>query len=307
MNISKVLVTGANGFVGKHLINYLSKQLISIISLPETIDIRDKEKINNFCINNSFDAVVHLAAQSFVPRSIINPKEPYKINFTGTLNIIEALKSSKFNGVFLYIGSSDVYGIVSESLLPIEEDLTHSPINPYAESKSAAELLCKKWSVSENKMRIIMTRSFNHIGPMQDPRFVISRFCKQVALIKCGLQEPNVRVGNLNVTRDFTDVRDVVRAYLILLKKGSNGSVYNICSGQEISLKNILPMLRQIANIDFSIEVCTDLYRDAEQVRVFGSFNKIKKDLGWFPKILFKRSLEDVYNYWVDYLKKDNK
>jgi GDP-4-dehydro-6-deoxy-D-mannose reductase len=307
MVVNKVLITGSSGFVGRYLKSYLLSRSIKVQEIPADIDIRDKNKVYNFCLNYSFDAVVHLAAQSFIPRSIEDPKETNEINFTGTLNLLEGLREAKFSGVFLFVGSSDVYGIVPESLLPIRENLAHSPINPYAKSKSAAEFLCKKWSFSKSGMRIIMTRSFNHIGPMQDQRFVISRFCKQVALIKCGLQESNIRVGNLNVTRDFTDVRDVVRAYLILLEKGSNGSVYNVCSGQEISLKNILPILRQIANIDFSEEVCSDLYRDAEQVRVFGSFNKIKKDLGWFPKILFKQSLEDTYNYWIDYIKKDNK
>jgi len=307
MKVAKVLITGAGGFVGKHLINYMSTQAIEIVSLPQEIDIRDKEQLNEFCLNYSFNAVVHLAAQSFVPRSIINPKETYEINFTGTLNILEALRLSKFRGVFLYIGTSDAYGIVQESSLPIMENVPLSPMNPYAESKVAAELLCKKWSISEDAMRVVMTRSFNHIGPLQGERFVISGFCKQVAMIKCGLQKPCVRVGNTGVTRDFTDVRDVVRAYLMLLEEGINGTTYNVCSGQEIHLQSVLPELRQIANIDFSVEVSSNLYRDAEQTRAFGSFDKIKKDVGWTPKILFNQSLVDLYNYWLNIIKKDKK
>jgi len=300
----KVFITGSSGFVGQHLTKYLSGQAMEVIALPNSIDIRNKEDITKFCSNYSFDAVVHLAAQSFVPRSIINPKETYEINFTGTLNILEALRLSKFRGVFLYIGSSDVYGIVPEPSLPIMESVPLSPMSPYAESKVAAELLCKKWSISEDKMRIVMTRSFNHIGPLQEERFVISGLCKQVAMIKCGLQKPCIRVGNLEVTRDFTDVRDVVCAYLMLLEGGMNGVTYNVCSGQEIHLQSVLLELRQIANIDFSVEVSSDLYREAEQVRAFGSYDKIKKDVGWAPKILFNQSLVDIYNYWLDFIKK---
>jgi len=301
---NKVLITGASGFVGKHLMKYLSGQAMKVIALPDSIDIRNKDNITKFCSNYSFDFIIHLAAQSFVPNSISNPRETYDINFTGTLNLLEALKCSSFKGVFLFVGSSDVYGAVSEEQLPVKEYAPIIPRSPYAVSKAAAEMLCRQWSVSEDKMRILMARPFNHIGQMQDERFVISGFCKQVAMIKCGLQKPCVVVGNLDVTRDFTDVRDVVRAYLMLLGGGMNGTTYNVCSGQEIHLQSVLPELRQIANIDFSVEVSLDLYRDAEQVRAFGSFDKIKKDVGWAPKILFNQSLVDVYNYWLDFIKK---
>ena len=306
MDVNKVLITGANGFVGGYFINHLSDCSVEIVKFPETIDIRDKEKVNNFFINNSFNAVVHLAAQSFVPRSFINPKETYEINFTGTLNILEALRLSKFRGVFLYIGSSDVYGIVPESSLPIMENVALSPMNPYAESKVAAELLCKEWSISEDIMRIVMTRSFNHIGPLQEEKFVISGFCKQVAMIKNGLQEPYIETGNLNVTRDFTDVRDVVRAYKLLLEKGINGEVYNVCSGREVLLKDVLLKLRQLTNIDFDVNVSSDLYRDVEQSRVLGDLNKINKATSWTPRILFDKSIIDIFRYWVEKTKKEN-
>jgi GDP-4-dehydro-6-deoxy-D-mannose reductase len=304
---NNVLITGASGFVGEHLKKYLSSQAMKVIELPDSIDIRNKDNVTKFCSNYSFDFIIHLAAQSFVPNSISNPRETYDINFIGTLNLLEALKCSNFKGVFLFVGSSDVYGTVAEEQLPIKEYTPIIPRSPYAVSKIAAEMLCKQWSISEDKMRILMTRSFNHIGPMQDERFVISGFCKQVAMIKYGLQKPCLTVGNLKVSRDFTDVRDVVRAYHMLLQGGLNGASYNVCSGQEIYLESILSELRQIANIDFRMEVISDLYRDAEQVRAFGSYDKINNDVGWSPKILFNQSLLDVYNYWLDTLKKDSK
>lgn len=306
MKGKKVLITGANGFVGRHLINCLSRYSMKVVELPNSIDIRNMKEISKFCSSQTFDFIIHLAAQSFIPRSISNPRETYDINFTGTLNLLEALSFSGFNGAFLFVGSSDVYGAVSEDHLPINENTAIFPRSPYAVSKSAAEMLCKQWSISEAKIRILMTRSFNHIGPGQNEMFVISGFCKQAALIKLGLQKPYIYVGNLEVTRDFTDVRDVVRAYFMLLEKGVNGTIYNVCSGQEIHLQRVLPELRKISNIDFNVEISSNLYRNAEQIRAFGSYDKLKEDVGWEPTILFGKSLLDVYNYWIDFLQKEN-
>ncbi len=251
MKRRKVFITGSSGFVGQYLINHLNDHLMDVVLLPDIVDIRNKNDMIRFCSNNSFDYVIHLASQSFVPRSIINPRETYDINFMGTLNLLEALSHSNFGGTFLFISSSDVYGIVSEDQLPIKECNTISPRSPYAASKAATELLCKQWGTSEKDIRILISRSFNHIGPLQDERFVISSFCKQVAMIKCGLQKPLINVGNLKVTRDFTDVRDVVSAYRLLLEEGVHGRTYNVCSGQEILLESVLPELRHLANIDF--------------------------------------------------------
>ena len=300
---SVVLITGASGFVGRHLTKYLLENSITPVLMPDTIDIRNQQDVTGFCSKHSFDYVVHLAAQSFVPRSITNPRETYDINFIGTLNLLESLKLNNFSGTFLFVGSSDVYGIVSDNCIPIKESCPVNPVSPYAVSKSAAELICRQWSVSQNKIRILITRSFNHIGPYQDDAFVISSFCKQVAMINHGIQCPNIAVGNLEVSRDFTDVRDVVRAYVLLLEKGVHGKVYNICSGKEVLLKNILPKLRKITGVDFGVKISSGLYRDVEQVRVFGSFKLINKDTGWMPKISLDQSLMDIYNYWIN--KKD--
>jgi GDP-4-dehydro-6-deoxy-D-mannose reductase len=307
MILNKFLITGADGFVGKYMVNHLADKSSQIIKLPKKIDIRDKNKLISFCSGYSFDAVIHLAAMSFVPQSILNPKETHDINYKGTENILEALKLSSFKGVFLFIGSSDVYGIIPESSLPITEDMSLSPVNPYSKSKVRAEDLCKKWSQKEKNMRIIMTRSFNHIGPAQDERFVVSRFCKLAAMINCRFKEPHIETGNLNITRDFTDVRDIVHAYDLLLKYGQNGEVYNVCSGNEIILVDLISRLKQISGVDFQISTSSDLYREADQKRVYGSFKKLNEITGWKPSILFYDSVYDIYNYWKNKIKMEFK
>ena len=300
MHIRKVMVTGANGFVGGYLTKYLKQQAFEVIELPARMDLRDIDAIRRFCSDQIPDAVVHLAAQSFVPKSFDNPQETYEINFLGTYNLLESLKLNGFKGAFLYIGSSDVYGVVPESRLPITEETLLCPRSPYAVSKASAEFLCRQWSVSESGWRLLITRPFNHIGAGQAPNFVISGFCRQVARIALGVQEPVIDVGNLDVTRDFTDVRDVIRAYVLLLENGENGEIYNICSGQEVILSEILPKLREISGINFDVNVRSDLCRPAEQRRVCGSFKKLNGKTGWKPEILFNQTLLDIYHYWLE-------
>lgn len=301
----RLLVTGASGFVGHHLACLLAlDDGIELTPLPAGTDLRDRAALEATCLALRPDAVIHLAAQSFVPRSFEAPEETYAVNFLGTLHLLEALKNSSFDGTFLFVGSSDVYGLVGTGQLPITEQMLLAPRSPYAVSKAAAELLCRQWSVTE-KMRIVMTRPFNHIGPGQDLRFAVSGFCRQVALIHLGKQAPVIEVGDLGVTRDFTDVRDVVRAYLALLEKGSSGDVYNICSGREILLADVLPQLRAISGVDFEIRVDASRFRPAEQRRVCGSALKLEQATGWRPTIPFTQTLLDMYTWWLEKLKND--
>lgn len=303
--MQRLLVTGGRGFVGRHLRALLAQDTSTeVILLPEKVDLRERTTLEDFCSLMSLDAVVHLAAQSFVPRSFEAPEETYAVNFLGTLNLLEALKKTGFKGTFLYVGSSDIYGLTDPDRLPITEQTHPAPRSPYAVSKAAAELLCRQWSITE-KMRIVMTRPFNHIGPAQDMRFVLSGFCRQVALIRLGGQAPVIEVGDLDVTRDFTDVRDVVRAFLALLGKGENGEVYNICSGREVLLADVLLQLREVAGVDFEVRVDPTRFRPAEQRRVCGSALKLEQATGWRPEIPFTQTLSDVYSWWLEKLKND--
>ena len=299
------MITGGSGFVGRHLIDLLAEEDGGGYGvLPEHVDLRDSAALDAFCKSRNTDSVIHLAAQSFVPRSFEVPEETYAVNFLGTLNLLEALKKAGFNGTLLFVGSSDIYGLVGPGRLPITEEAPPAPRSPYAVSKAAAELLCRQWSITE-KMRIVMTRPFNHIGPGQDPRFALSGFCRQVALIRLGGQAPVIEVGDLDITRDFTDVRDVVRAYSALLDQGENGEVYNICSGREVLLADVLTQLREVAGVDFEVRVDPTRFRPAEQRRVCGSALKLEQATGWRPEIAFTQTLSDMYSWWLEELKND--
>jgi GDP-4-dehydro-6-deoxy-D-mannose reductase len=302
----KLLVTGGDGFVGSHLIDLLAEECggFEYDVLPKYVDLRDSSAIDTFCKSRNFDNVIHLAAQSFVPRSFEAPAETYSVNFFGTLNLLEALKKASFNGTFLFVGSSEIYGLVGSGQLPISEDAPLAPRSPYAVSKAAAELLCWQWSITK-EMSIVMARPFNHIGPGQDPRFAVSGFCRQVASIRMGKQAPVIKVGDLNVTRDFTDVRDVVRAYLALLDKGKSGDVYNICSGREVLLDEVLTELREISRVDFEVQVDKTHFRPVEQRRVCASVSKLEQATCWRAEIPLTQTLYDMYSWWLEKLKND--
>jgi GDP-4-dehydro-6-deoxy-D-mannose reductase len=239
------------------------------------------------------EAVLHLAAQSSVASSFDDPIATISVNFLGTLNLLQALSATGFQGVFVYVGSADVYGITAVADLPTRETQPLRPRNPYAVSKVAAEALCYQWSQTHN-FRVVLVRPFNLIGPWQDRRFAISDFAHQIVEIRQGRRLPHLVTGDLDVTRDFTDVRDAVRAYRMLLDRGQNGDIYNLCSGQERSLRSIIEALLQIAGVDADIQTDTTRLRPAEQRRVVGDPGKIQTQLGWSPEILFTTTLGDI-------------
>ncbi len=291
-----LIVTGDSGFVGQVLTN-TTRVVPFRDPSGERIDLLDAAKCREFFCENTAEYVIHLAAQTHVPTSFTDPKKTFDVNFFGTLNVLEALKASGFKGRFLYVGSSEEYGLIPESDLPIVESQPLKPRNPYAVSKVAAEALCYQWSVMA-LFDIIMARPFNHIGPGQNEKFAIPHFAKQIIDIKNGRQEATIQVGDLLVTRDFTDVRDVVDAYLLLLEKGKNGEAYNVCSGQERLLDDILKDLLLIAGVEARVVSSKDLIRRAEQRRVQGSFAKLEKDTGWRPKIAIRQTLKDILQFW---------
>ncbi len=288
----KHLLTGANGFVGK-----IMQAVLPCVPLPAGLDLRDRAALNAAIAEIQPDMVIHLAAQSFVPASFENPHETFDINFYGTLNLLEALQSIGFRGRMLFVGSGDTYGQVPEAALPVREGHPLHPRNPYAVSKVAAEALCYQWSQTSG-FEIVMARPFNHIGPGQSPRFAIMDFARQVTEIRLGRRPPVLQVGDIDVTRDFTDVRDVERAYALLLEKGQNGGIYNICSGQEHSIRDLLQRLIALAGVDARIEQDPTRLRPAEQRRMVASFDLLHQDTGWQPLIPIEQSLQDLLNDW---------
>ena len=288
----KLLLTGAQGFVGRYI-----QAAISCERLPEGVDLRDREALNDAVAAIAPDAVLHLAAQSFVPAAFENPRETFDTNFSGTLNLLQALQAARFRGRMLFVGSGDTYGQVAEADLPVREERPLRPRNPYAVSKVAAEALCYQWSQTGD-FEIVMARPFNHIGPGQSPRFAIADFARQVTEIRLGQRHAVLQVGDIDVTRDFTDVRDVVRAYLLLLEKGQNGGVYNVCSGQEYRIRDLLEQLIHLTGVSVNVEQEPARLRRAEQRRMVASFEALKRDTGWQPQITMEQSLKDIIHDW---------
>ena len=288
----KHLLTGANGFVGQTM-----QAALPCVPLPDGLDLRDRAALDAAIAEIQPDMVIHLAAQSFVPASFENPRETFDINFYGTLNLLEALQSVGFKGRMLFVGSGDTYGRVPEAALPVREEHPLHPRNPYAVSKVAAEALCYQWSQTSG-FEIVMARPFNHIGPGQSPRFAITDFARQVTEIRLGRHAQVLQVGDIDVTRDITDVRDVVRAYALLLEKGRNGGIYNVCSGREHSIRDLLQRLIALAGVEARIERDQTRLRPAEQRRMVASFDLLHRDTGWQPLIPIERSLQDLLNDW---------
>jgi GDP-4-dehydro-6-deoxy-D-mannose reductase len=293
---SRILVTGNDGFVGQHVLADWP-EAIGLSSLASNIDIRDKYALLRCLSSFQPAAVLHLAAISFVPDSVSNPEQTYEVNFLGTLRLLQALTESGFKGRFVFVGSGDTYGLVTEADLPIVETQPLRPRNPYAVSKVAAEALCYQWSQTAS-FDVMMARPFNHIGSGQAPTFAISDFAKQIAEISAGLRAPEIHVGNLDATRDFCDVKDIVNAYRLMLGEGKNGEVYNICSGIERPIRALLGDLLRVSGVSAEIVLDPARSRASEQPRVRGSNEKLACHTGWQPTVSMDQTLLNIYRYW---------
>jgi GDP-4-dehydro-6-deoxy-D-mannose reductase len=287
----RVLVTGSGGFVGGHFCSRYGG--IPFEDQDGAVDLCDGRRVRSAIASLMPEAVLHLAAQSSVASSFDDPDSTFNVNFMGTLNLLQALSAVKFQGVFLYVGSADVYGRTSEAELPTRETQALRPRSPYAVSKVAAEALCYQWSQTHN-FRVVLARPFTQIGPGQDKRFAIADFADQIVDMRRGRKPPLMVTGDLDVTRDFTDVRDTVRAYRMLLENESNGEVFNICSGRERSLRSLAEELLQIAGVHAEIQVDAARLRASEQRRMIGDPSKIRTLLGWSPEISLKTTLTDI-------------
>lgn len=299
----RLLVTGAHGFVGSTLWRVAQAEPDrlhwDLVAAPRTFEIRDAAQTQELVAAAAADAVLHLAAISNVPESLRDPRSTIDVNFIGTLNLLQALKLHRFAGPMVYVGTADVYGAVPASELPIDEQRRPAPRNPYAVSKLAAEALCYQWGVTEG-LDIRLARPFNHIGPGQSEAFAIASFARQVAEIKGRRREPVVDVGDIDVTRDFTDARDVIRAYLLLLEKGVSGEVYNVCSGAERSVRSLVERLGELADVELRIRQNPARLRPGEQRRVRGSPDKITRATGWTATVPLDQTLMAMLDYWEE-------
>ncbi|WP_095110127.1 GDP-mannose 4,6-dehydratase [Pseudomonas sp. Irchel 3E20] len=294
----RLFVTGLSGFVGRHIQSRLIRpdSVWDLLPAPSDYDISDERTLENLWPHMP-DAVIHLAGQTFVPEAFRDPAATLKVNLLGTLNLLQALKARGFTGTFLYVSSGDVYGQVSETALPIDEQQPPCPRNPYAVSKVAAEFLCLQWGISEG-WPMLVARPFNHIGSGQSDSFVVASAARQIARIQQGLQAPRLEVGDIDVTRDFLDVSDVVSAYLAMLQSAAPGHIYNVCSGREQSIRGLIEQLAALADVEIELVQDPARLRRAEQRRVCGNPARLQQATDWTPLTTTQQSLRAILSDW---------
>jgi GDP-4-dehydro-6-deoxy-D-mannose reductase len=311
----KVLITGIAGFVGSHLAELLvgknyevfgtclaCESLDNIQSLKKKIalyecDIKDFDQLSKLVKNILPDQIYHLAAFSSVGKSFEKPLKTLEVNLQGTLNLMEILRNSKKKIKLLLVGSADVYGKVEKKDLPIKETLPLNPVSPYGASKACADILAYQYFKSYG-VPVIRARSFNHTGPRQAKGFVIPDFASQIAQIEKGYAKPFIKVGNLEAERDISDVRDIVNAYYLLMKKGKLGEVYNISSGKSYKIKYLLDYLVNLSEKEIKVVHSQNKKRPTEIPVLLGDNRKIKKEVGWSPKIPIIKTLKDTLDFW---------
>ena len=313
----RALITGITGFAGSHLADYLladhpevevfgtrrwRSRTENIDHLGERVtlvecDLNDAAAVTSTLSSVRPDMIFHLAAQSFVPTSWKAPAETLSTNIISQTNLFESMRALELDCKIQIAGSSEEYGLVMPDEVPITEDNPLRPLSPYAVSKVGQDLLAYQYFKSYG-MKTIRTRGFNHTGPRRGEVFVTSNFAKQIASIEAGIQKPVIRVGNLDSQRDFTDVRDTVRAYWLAVQKGRPGEVYNIATGNAITIRELLERLLALSDADVELQVDPDRLRPSDVEILLGDYSKLEADTGWRPEIPLQTTLQDTLDYW---------
>jgi len=316
--MDKYIITGFSGFVSRHFLHYLESrsEQVSVLGLDlhepafdvrdfrhltctfERVDLLDKERMQNAIYQFQPNYILHLAAYSSVSFSWKNPILSFQNNTNIFLNLIEAIRLLRLSTRILSVGSSEEYGNVTERDMPLREDMPLKPVSPYAVARVSQEMLSQVYAKGFD-VDVVITRSFNHVGPGQKDIFVVSSLAKQLAEgSKKHVRKLEVVTGDLSIIRDFTDVRDVVRAYYLLLKKGKKGEIYNVCSGRGVTLSEVLNVMGDYVGLEVEHRVDASLVRPQDNKMIIGSNKKIQHEVGWVPDIMLEKALKDVIDDW---------
>ncbi len=313
--MKKALITGITGFAGSHLAELLLKEGFEVYgttrprsktdnidSIHHQLKLRDADILDSHSLYSIFvdvkpDYIFHLAAQSFVQTSWASPANTMEMNVVGSVHLFEAIRRAQISPVIQIACSSEEYGLVHPDEIPIKEENPLRPQSPYAVSKVAMDYLGYQY-FSSYQMKIVRTRGFNHTGPRRGEVFVTSNFARQIAEIEKGKKEPVIEVGNLEAKRDWTDVRDMVKAYLLAVEKGVPGEVYNICSEKAVRVGDMLDMLLKLSKVKVKVQEDSARLRPSDVEILLGDCSKFRKATGWKPEIPFAKTMEDLLNYW---------
>ncbi|MBI5045073.1 MAG: GDP-mannose 4,6-dehydratase [Candidatus Levybacteria bacterium] len=313
--MKKVLITGVTGFVGQYLSeNLLSQKNLEIygtyfsdegLSRLENarllhlkkVDLTVKKEVFDLLDAVKPDQIYHLAAQTSPSDSLKDPEKTLLTNTLSQLYLLESLRELGSKTRLLVTSSADVYGIVEKEDLPVDEQTQFRPINPYAVSKITQDFLALQYFLSYN-IDVVRVRPFNHVGPRQASKFVVPMFAKQIAEIEKLGKEPIVKVGNLSAKKDFSDVRDIVRAYILLMEKGESGDVYNVGSGKSTQIQEILNILLSLSEREIKIEEDQDLFRPIDIPELVCDNSKLSNLTGWKPEISLETTLKDTLDYF---------
>jgi len=315
--MKKVLITGITGFVGEHLAKHLLTQNTTEIIgtyrsdagltkfadhqdavTLEKVDLLNREHVSQLIAKHKPQQIYHLAGSSATGTSFHSPDQSLTNNILSSLFLLDVLKEQELQGTrVMVVSSADIYGLVAEKDLPIDEQTELRPLNPYAVSKIAQDYLGLQYHLAYG-MDIVRVRPFNHIGPGQNDNFVLPSFAKQIVEIEKKQKDPVLSVGSLEAKRDFTDVRDMVRAYSLLMEKGETGEVYNIGSGESYQIKELLDMLLALTDQHITIQQDPTKLRPVEVPEFICDARKSNTLTDWKPEISMQQTLQDILDYW---------
>ena len=310
----RALITGINGFVGGHLAEHLLAETtwqvfgtareptLQLPALREQVqatqaDLRDASAVHELIRAVEPDAIFHLAAQAHLPTSFRDPAGTLTTNILMQLHLFEAIRAATIDPVIVVVCTGEEYGAVQPDEQPVNENTPLRPVNPYAVSKVAQDMLAYQYFAA-HKLRTIRMRPFNHSGPRQEDRYAVTGFARQIARIEAGLQPPVVKVGNLQAQRDFTDVRDIARAYRVAAEQGEPGAVYNLGSGRPVAIQTILDLLLGMSQAQIEVQTDPERMRPADVPLIACDATRFQQRTGWEPRIPLEQMLRDILDDW---------